>query len=66
MIYNFKPAPEAVWFVVVTVATAMLQFIVDNQMPTDWRAWATALGAAAIRALLGAILNAVNNNGEQD
>ena len=58
MRYEFKALEELFWFVVVAVATVVLQALVefDPAKIDDWRAWAIGLGAAAVRAAAGAAL----------
>ncbi len=59
MTYNFKPLAELGWFVIVAIVTQVMQILVDFDptLVTDWRAWLVALGAAAVRALAGAVLS---------
>ena len=58
MNYNFKLAPESVWFVVTAVVTVVLQAVVSTpDAPTDIKAWLVAVGAAAVRALVGALIS---------
>lgn len=60
--YQFKPIPEAVWFVVVAMATAVLQLIVNQATPpSDTNVFLVALGAAAARALLAALISIFTN-----
>ncbi len=59
MTYRFKTTPELVWFVLVAAATAALQFLMASAQPTDWQPWLVSLGAATVRAGLGALLSAV-------
>lgn len=54
--YDFHLTPEAVWFVLTAVATVLLQAF-QGAPPTDYRTWLIGLGAAAVRAALGAILD---------
>ena len=70
--YNFRLAPEAVWFIVNTVLGAVLVDIVGRlagleAFPTldTLGAWGSAIGIAAIRTLLGAILAAATGGGFQ-
>lgn len=58
MRYEFKALEELGWFVLVAVATVVLQALVefDPSRIDDWRAWAVGVGAAAVRAGAGAAL----------
>ena len=55
--YDFKPIEEIAWLALVAAAVAVLQIVVraDPVTIVDWRAWAIALGAAAVRAAAAAI-----------
>lgn len=67
MSYTFKPGPEMVWFVVVAIATVVLQAIVTQgaTAPTDMSAWLLGVGVAAVRAVLGALLQLMSSSGAQ-
>lgn len=57
--YNFKPTPELVWAMVVTV-TGVVATAVTTQGevgPTDWQAWAIGLATGVLRAVVGLILD---------
>ena len=56
--YDFNLLEEIAWLALVAAAVAVLQIIVTADPGTivDWRAWAIALGAAAVRAAAGAVL----------
>lgn len=58
MTYTFKLGPEMAWAVAVAAVVAVLQVLVefDPSAITDWRAWAIALGASAVRAAAGAAI----------
>jgi hypothetical protein len=60
MKYDFKIGPEAIWFILTAGATAALQFIEGSAKPDDIGTWLIALGAATVRALIGALLDALN------
>lgn len=57
MDYTFKPAPELVWAIIVTVATVLAQAIGDGKLPTDLTQWAIGVAVGMARALLGLILS---------
>jgi hypothetical protein len=57
--YAFKVKPEAVWFVATAIATAVLE-LVNGAPPEDYRTWLIAVGAAAVRAGVGALLHVLN------
>ena len=70
--YNFRLAPEAIWFIVNTVLGAILVDVVGRlagleAFPTldTLGAWGSAIAIAAIRTLLGAILAAATGGGFQ-
>lgn len=70
--YNFRLAPEAVWFIVNTVAGAVLVDVVGrlaglSAFPTldTLGAWGAAITVAAIRTLIGAVLAAATSGGFQ-
>jgi hypothetical protein len=70
--YNFRLAPEAVWLIVNTVLGAVLIDVLGRLAGLDAfptldtiGAWAGAIGIAAIRTLLGAILAAATGGGFQ-
>ena len=56
--YIFKPGPELAWFVIVLLATVLMQAVVTQGAtpPTDMGAWLIGLAVAAVRAVLGALL----------
>ena len=56
--YDFKIVEEIAWVAVVAAAVAVLQIVVGADLAkiVDWRAWAIALGAAAVRAAAAAVL----------
>lgn len=56
MRYDFRANDEAVWFVLTTVGTSVLQML-QGAPPADMKVWAMGVGAAAVRAGLGAILH---------
>lgn len=64
MTCRFKPLPELYWGVLVAVATVLLLELVglNPDAITDWRGWAVALGAAAVRAGAGAALDYVRRS----
>lgn len=53
--YVFKPGPEFVWVLIVTVVTAVTQ-MVQGAPPSDWATWLVAVVAGIIRAILGVVL----------
>jgi hypothetical protein len=70
--YNFRLAPEAVWLIANTVLGAVLIDVLGRLANLDAfptldtvGAWAGAVGIAAIRTLLGAILAAATGGGFQ-
>lgn len=60
--YNFKVTPELVWAVVVTVVGVLATTIATQGAvaPTDWQAWAIALAAGVVRAVVGLLLDNTN------
>lgn len=58
MEYQFKVGPELAWLIIVTLAGVVAQAVATQgaAAPTDWRAWATALAIATVRAIVGAVL----------
>ena len=56
--YDFKPTSEFFWFLFVTALVQSFQVLKDFDPATitDWKAWAIALGAGAVRAVAGAAL----------
>lgn len=58
MRYDFKAWEELFWFVLVAVATVVLQALAefDPERISDWRTWLVGIGAAAVRAGAGAAL----------
>lgn len=70
--YNFRLAPEAVWFIVNTVVGAVLVDLLARlagleALPTldTLGAWGAAIAIAAIRTLIGAVLAAATGGGFQ-
>jgi hypothetical protein len=70
--YNFRIGPEAVWFIVNTVVGTVLVDVAGRLaglegFPTldTLQAWGAAIGVAAVRTLLGAILAAATGGGFQ-
>ena len=70
--YNFRLAPEAIWFIVNTVLGAILVDVVGrlaglSAFPTldTLGAWGSAIAIAAIRTALGALLAAATGGGFQ-
>ena len=70
--YNFRLAPEAVWFIVNTVIGAVLVDVLGrlanlDGLPTldTLGAWGAAIGISAVRTLLGAVLAAATGGGFQ-
>ncbi len=57
--YTFKGRQELLWFVGVTLATAILQVLVafDPEEITNWQSWATATGAGLVRTVAAALLS---------
>lgn len=57
--YNFKVTPELIWAVAVTVVSVLATAIATQGAvaPTDWRAWAIALAAGVVRAVVGLLLD---------
>ena len=71
-LYNFRLAPEALWLIVNTVLGAVLVDVLGRLaglegFPTldTVAAWGGAIGVAAIRTLLGALLAAATGGGFQ-
>lgn len=62
MNYIFKPGPELVWAIVVTVVAVLAQSVGTGTMPTDLKAWAISVAVGIARALLGLILSAMGPN----
>ena len=56
--YDYKKAQELGWFIVVAVATVLMQALMEFDPATivDGRAWAVSLAAASVRAAAGAAL----------
>ena len=70
--YNFRLAPEAIWLIVNTVLGAVLVDVAGRLAGLDafptldtLGAWAAAIGIAAIRTALGALLAAATGGGFQ-
>lgn len=70
--YNFRIAPEAVWFVINTVLGSILVDLIGRFAGIEgWptldtvTAWASAISFAAVRTLLGALLAVVTGGGFQ-
>lgn len=70
--YNFRLAPEAVWFIVNTVIGAVLVDLLArlanmDALPTldTLGAWGAAIAISAIRTLIGALLAAATGGGFQ-
>jgi hypothetical protein len=70
--YNFRIAPEAMWFIVNTVIGAVLVDVLGRLAGLDGfptldtlSAWGSAIAIAAIRTLLGALLAAATGGGFQ-
>jgi hypothetical protein len=70
--YNFRLAPEAVWFIVNTVVGAVLVDVLARLaglegFPTldDLSAWGAAIAISAIRTFIGAVLAAATGGGFQ-
>lgn len=70
--YNFRLAPEAIWFIVNTVVGTVLVDVLGRLaglegFPTldTLQAWGAAVGVAAVRTLLGALLAAATGGGFQ-
>jgi hypothetical protein len=70
--YNFRLAPEAVWFIVNTVVGAVLVDLLARLaglegFPTmdTIGAWGAAITVSAIRTLIGALLAAATGGGFQ-
>lgn len=70
--YNFRLAPEAVWFIVNTVAGTVLVDVIGRMaglegFPTldTLSAWGAAVAIAAVRTTLGALLAAATGGGFQ-
>lgn len=61
--YNFKPTPELMWTVVVTVVGVVATAVATQGAlpPTDWRTWAIAVAAGVARAVIGVVLDAVDH-----
>lgn len=64
MSYLFKPGPELVWSVVVTVVGVIAAAVATQGAlpPTDVKTWGLALAAGVARAILGLILSAMGPN----
>ena len=58
--YNFLWKPELVWAAVTAVALVVAQAVqaTDPSVVADWRTWSLAVVGAAVRAGLGAFLDA--------
>lgn len=58
MHYQFNIGKEAIWFIAVTVIVAVALHFVQFQPSEidDWATWAVGIGAAAVRALAGAVI----------
>jgi hypothetical protein len=70
--YNFRLAPEAIWFIVNTVVGAVLVDVAGRLaglegFPTldTLSAWGSAIAIAAVRTLIGAVLAAATGGGFQ-
>lgn len=70
--YNFRLAPEAVWFIVNTVVGTVLVDLAGRLagiegFPTldTLQAWGAAIAISAVRTTLGAILAAATGGGFQ-
>lgn len=70
--YNFRLAPEAVWFIVNTVVGTVLVDVLGRLAGLDGfptldtlQAWAAAIAISAVRTSLGAILAAATGGGFQ-
>ena len=57
--YDFKVTAEFWWFVLVTIIVSVMQVMVtfDPSKVTDWKTWAVALAAGAVRSAAGAVLS---------
>lgn len=60
MDYKFVVLREAAWAAFIAIALLVLQTLVgfDPNGINDWKAWAIALGGAAVRAAAAAVLAA--------
>lgn len=59
MSYDFKFGPEFFWFIALAVMGPILAALAtfDPDTITDYRVWAAGIGAAAVRALAGALIS---------
>lgn len=62
MSYNFKPTPELIWSIIVTVVGGIATAVATqgDVAPTDWRVWAAATVAGILRAVVGLLLDKTN------
>lgn len=60
--YDFKLTPELIWAVVVTIVGVLATALATQGAvaPTDWQAWAIALAAGVVRAVVGLLLDKSN------
>lgn len=60
--YDFKPTPELIWAVVVTVVGILSTAIATQGAvpPTDWKSWVIGLAAGLTRAIVGLLLDKTN------
>lgn len=70
--YNFRIAPEMVWFIVTVVAGTFLVDIGGRILGLDawptldtWQAWVATASLAAVRAGVGALLAMITGGGFQ-
>lgn len=61
-LYVFKPTPELVWAVIVTVVGVLAATVATQGAlaPTDWQAWVIALASGLVRAVVGLLLDKTN------
>lgn len=63
--YDFKPAPELIWAIIVAAGTVLLQSLTDVDRVSDWRSWAVGVGAALVRSVLAALMAYAGRQGRE-
>ena len=66
--YVFKSAPELMWSVIVSMSTVLLLALaqLDPSAIVDWKTWAVGIGAGAVRAGAGAVLDWFQRHRNED
>lgn len=58
--YDFQKSAELIWAVLTAVVGALAASTAMDKPPSDWHAWLIGIGAAAVRAVLGAVMSWLN------